>query len=959
MCKVCRSDAFGPRMKRPLLLLVLLLAPAAQANSVSMSGARWKALQAPDDPELPAAPAPVAAERTVRIERIEDAVRVTATWKLRSWEPGWFDAPLTDGNYHVVRSTWNGQEAATKVEDGVVRVTGFVDGPATVELVIEVPGDPTERPVALRLMPAVKGTVDVVAPDLQAELTGAGVVKTGDGFLTTDEKLSLALKPPSTAPPRGTLAIAHAGLGLTVGDAELRGRARLLWEVRQGSLDSVRFSAANTGRDLDVSGANVASWSRAGDTVTVLLRKPVRDRLDLDVTWSSDVPSGSEASLAVPRVQPLDAFRTDAALQLARDGDVEVVPLLDGWETIPVASLPSWGEGLVEGTATAAFQRSGAPTGQLSLLRLDLVEQPPVMVDVAQFEVTTTDHGRTLTRAMYEVRNERASHLRIVPPDGSTILGVRVSADTALPTTDGRGGWLIPLQRSVETVEGLLSFPVEVILLGSEGSWQAREERQLTLPKVSAPVAVSRTTIYLPPGYRNRLETGEKGRVAGFSEGSGITYGFGVGDVGAAEADAKYHEAVSAWMDNDFDQAQGLLDELEGMGASSDNFRKLQSNLDLVEGKDGDKAAAEVVSRRVKEQARARAQEEERKAEEYRREAQEMASSGRYAEASAYYNAALDINRDIAKLEQTEAVELDARNNELEKALGDLERAIENQVTIEANAYEVALEDVEEEVAQMKERVFQSKATLQLQQELTVEKSKDTSVVVTGASSGSVFDGKKKKAKGKADRADDAPAFAEGGEEFGGGAYTVSFGSNEEPANQPMQLGALGAGDDGYYDFSGVEIAGELISADGAALAGEPLDLPPPPPPPAEPMLIPEPEPMPDMDYDAVVDVYDAVDMMPMAQPESSSRGFRVRMPDVNIRLRTAKKAPPSEPAPDPVAALPRPKATATSLSVVIPQTGEAVRYQQLLIPADQAPEVALDAKRIPPNKLRRELSRQ
>jgi len=968
-----------------------------------MHGARWEGLQEPQEPEPEKAPGPVVASREVKVEVVDEALRVTAIWQIESWEPGWFDGTLIDGVAHLNSATWNTEEATTTVDNGLVKITGWVDGPVTIELVAEIPGDPEHVPTQLRLLPAVRGLLSVDAPGLEATVVGTGavVIPTEDGFHSGAEQLTVSLAPPVSAAARGTLAIAHAGVGVTIGDAEIRGRAKLRWEVRRGSLERVSFTAGGTGRDLDVTGPNVRSWSRSGNTITVELQRPADRRLDIDIHWTSALPSGAEASVPMPSIVPKAAWRTDATVQVARDGDVEVVPRLTGWEAIPAATLPDWGEGLVEGTVTAAFQRPGGATGgALNLLRLELIEQPPVVIDVAQYTIATTQHGRTLATARYEVRNERASHLRIVPPEGTDIIGVRVSGETSLPVTDDQPGWLIPLERSVETVEGLLTFPVEVSLLGNTDAWLKKEERGLVLPVLSAPVAVSRATVYLPPGYDNRHESGAANTVDSFSEGEGIAYGFALDDGKSEEADTLYRQAVSAWMDNDFDEAQGYLDDLSSIGASNDNLKGLQSNLDLVEGKNkrGEATGTEsVVERRVKEQARARAVEDERRADEYKKQAEELQQKGDYAGSSAYYNAALDIGRDIEKLEQNEAVELSSRNAKLEDALKELEVSLENQISVEANAYEVDLAEIEREVAAAKQEVFHSKATLDLLEELVVEEDEEEDYddanrvlqrvpgVATGSADKSLDFASGKKSKKKS--ATKAPASS---------SYSVSFGSAPAAPEEPDGIinfdGEDSNDDQTVYDFTGMNISGELVAPQGGLIGGFDEvgsadgigglgtrgsgaggggvgygrggigdsgakfnveggevagggdygdyfeDLPDSG---AEQAPMATPEPTPDDSY-----AYDPMPMdAPAMRPQVQSRGPSIRVPRVNISIGMAKKDVMSEPMAAQPETLAAPKSHASAMSVVIPATGQAVLYQQLLIPANAGQVLQLHAK--------------
>lgn len=668
------------------LALSLALAPPGTAE---IEGARWRELtqERAEIERVPELPGPYAAHRDVQVRAVEGGLEVRARWRVEALRPGWFSGRLlgTEVPAHVRSVRWNGRPAAVTTAREGSTIFGYATGGATIELVAMLETDPLRGPVALELLPAVVGRMRVGAPEGRVarvvEVAGEHpVAAVGAAFSTGSDRLAVEFAQAASEEQRDTLAVARTGIGLTVGEGELFGRAHVVWEVRRGRLDRVGLDTSGLPADLQVEGRNVRDWQRAGDRIDVTLQEPVGDRMDLTLRWRAAVPTGSEAAIPLPRVEPLEAFRSESSLQLARDGEVEVVPELQGWGAVASSALPEWGQGLVEGTPTAAFVSEGQRDGTLQLFRFVPVEGPPAVVDVAAYDVAASREGRLLVRARYEVRNERSAHLRVSPPAGMHIIGARVGQQAALPVRDGDDAWLIPLARSVETVEGLLSFPVEVALMGEDEEWARRDRRKLGLPALDAPVAVSRVTLHLPPGYRSRLEPGEGDVVGAFTEGEGITYGLGTGSVGTSEADVMFQSAVDAWLDNDFERAQTELDRLREIGASNDNIDKLQSNLSVVRGEKTGKKVDVSLERRIKEQARARASKDVAEQRKSKQKADELAKAGDYAAAKREYEAALEVGRRLEMLEQSEAVDQKLANVAVEKDLQDVTKASERQV---------------------------------------------------------------------------------------------------------------------------------------------------------------------------------------------------------------------------------------------------------------------------------------
>ena len=673
----------------------------------------WLAMQpVVEEPEPELLPGPHLASRTIDVVATAGGlVEIVATFDFDTWEPGWLEARLFEQTFSDVVVLQDGGPAAWDVVDGAIVATDYVDGPTTFTVRATVEQNLEQRPLMLHARAAAaRAVLNVSLPDgFDPVVTGSPAVSLGaDGVVhryAAHGAVSVRAEPSATTAADRTDVVGEVGLGLTVGDSTLSGRARLRWLVLSGSLDRVSFTVSDAGADLAITGDAAGEITRSGDRVTVLLNAPARDLVELDLAWTSALPDGGEGQVPVPAVRLDGARRAVATLQLARDGEWEALPALRGWKGTSSAALPSWGRGLVAGTPTAAFEDPARSDrgGALALLRFEPVSGPPVVVDVADYLVATTADGRALVRARYEVLNETASHLDVELPLGATPLAVRVAGETApftrvTPADDRfeartRGDVIrIPIPRSVETVEGGITFPVELAWLHEGEPWERRVERALPLARIEAPVAVARVTVHLPPGYTERTRGGPAAaRVSVFSEGEGIAYGYKVTDDEAArdkadEADLLFQSAVGSWMDNEFDDAQAALDELAALGASNDNVVRLQSNLDLVTERgdepdadeDGDAfdydeaptaSAGEAMKRRVREQAAARSADERRAYEEVTRRAAEKERAGDYEGAEEDYRQALELGGKLAGLEQEESSEVEDANRRLSTKL--------------------------------------------------------------------------------------------------------------------------------------------------------------------------------------------------------------------------------------------------------------------------------------------------
>lgn len=692
-------------------LLPLASAAASDSGRVEVPLAMWESLQPPLPPE-PEAIGPFVEARHVVFTRRGDEVAVEVHWELDTVDPGRFEGWLTSSPMHVEEVLWNGSPARATWETSGLLVSERVSGPVTITLKGSLPDALRAGGYSLSLLPAAIGTARYVGEGT-ARFDAGEAPRGPDGAAwTSGHRLGFRVLPSIERRERDALVLATVGLGLSLDDTDLHGRARVRWAMRHGEADRFAVDVRGLGDDLAVTGANLRAWRLEGDRLHVELQAPTRSAATVELAWTSPLPRGLEATVAVPELRPRGVFRTTTALQIARDDDIEAVPELDGWSSAPLSALPRWARDLTDGTPTAAFgtSRAGA-RGTLRLLRFEPVEGPPAVVDIADVVVAATQEGRALIRGRYEVLNDRAAHLDVLLPPGGSPLSVRVDGIAVRPVLID-GGLRIPLLRSVETVEGLISFPVEVaVLVDGDEEWTRREKRGLELPRLSVPVAVHRTTLHLPPGWSDDDRGTPDGRVNGFSRGEGVAYGLGKGGAvtGADrdkvdQADALFQSAVGAWKDNRFDEAQGYLDDLGEIGAENFNTTRLQSNLDalaivdvevgegedepddgglVMDGRSGGEdgmsyyrapaaapkappAGDQRVLRRIKDQAMARAEQDRRTLEEATREAEEAERAGDYEKAEEKYAQALEAGKKVGRLAQTESVDMAARVREVE-----------------------------------------------------------------------------------------------------------------------------------------------------------------------------------------------------------------------------------------------------------------------------------------------------
>jgi hypothetical protein len=422
---------------------------------------------------------------------------------------------------------------------------------------------------------------------------------------------------PQARRDEGRLLATRWAVGLDVDEGAVRGQARLTLLPVRGDLSHADVALSGFGDDLQITAPPGVRWTRQGDGLSLHLEAPSREPVTLQFSWTSPL-IGAVAAVAVPEAEVLHAFRREEALAVGRDASVGVVPELRGGEPTSTAQLPPWAENL--SSATPVVARIGETKGLVRALRLAPVQAPPVFVDAAAWDALVTAEGRFVARGTWTVRNDRAAALRVVMPAGATLLLATVDGQGCAVSRDPDGAIRIPLPRSVESVEGLLPFPVVLAIQGMH------EDNGLTLPSPEAPVGVRRVTVQIAAGVRAVGPAPGDGVVDVFEDAGALHWDFGGGDLDAAQAEGLYRDAVSAWLDNDTERASQALDVLRRNGVDNANVQGLLGNLAAVSAPS--KNAEDAATQRILEQANARALSDQRAQEDALSRAEQALAAG-------------------------------------------------------------------------------------------------------------------------------------------------------------------------------------------------------------------------------------------------------------------------------------------------------------------------------------------
>jgi len=640
---------------------------------------------------------------------------LTLTWRLTPIRPGWLDLPLLPDGPGLTSVTLDGRPIGLSTIEGWRHLVVQLDRPAVVEVEAVIPSPDSH--LAVPIAPGVRTRLDVDAEGLDVTVTG-GVPATAQRFdLAAPEVLEISWKPAAPPSPRPRVVLAESATAATVDSAGITGRSVIRYRILHGDIQHLDLALSAPVESLEIGGPAGSTTERTGDRVRINLARPTRGQVEITVEYRAAPPTDADPhAVALPR--PV-ADHHEGYASLSATSMTIAVPG-SGLSALPRAAMPDWGRGLSEGEPIGTWRVTGAaPELAARLLDYTPLEAPPTFVDEARIEAAATTHGRTLVRARYQVRNDRNQYLRLTPPPGMSVFGVRVAGAVVQPVADG-GDVLIPLEKSVETLEGLVSFPVEVLLWGRTRAWQRRGQRAVVTPAVDAPIATARWELVLPPNRLARKVQSSGSQVDRWTRpreemviGRAIGRGDAIGsdeppveeemeveatmlpiggllrsakrappappqsvEMDDAEIDARqeasqeaWNQAYSAYKANRFEDADELLGDALTLDPGNSSAQALQRNVDVLLG---DEDTDEVLSRRVREMARAKMGSAEVEQSKLKKKAEEAVRAGDLAQAEDTYRQLSDVTRALAQVEQAEQTEQKSLLAETEEALKEL-----------------------------------------------------------------------------------------------------------------------------------------------------------------------------------------------------------------------------------------------------------------------------------------------
>lgn len=461
----------------------------------------------------------------------EDGALFTGTFKLDILEKkGWKQISILSGDV-AIREAKLPKDVFLRLNQGMYTLMTTNAGPLEVEIKFSVAVTKAGGSYSLSFGKVESGTsvIDLTLPDKDADVK----IKNAQSTLVKTEKGTRVVAAlPATAsiqvnweravpeaekvPPK---IYSETRTLLSVADGLLLGRVQVCFSILHTATRQLQMNVPTGVSVLEVTGTQIRDW-RAGDgKLTVQFDKEVIGTSVMDIKYETSLDTKT-GKTRVPVITGAGVEREKGHIAVVALTSVEIVgDMITGAHAIDVKDLPAEIMGMTTQPILLAYRYvEPAFNVGLAIRKHADVDVLLTVVDRARFTTMQTLDGKRITRAVYNVRNNRNQFLRLQMPKDAEIWSASVAGKAIQPASDPEGRMLLPLVRS-QGSGGMASFPVELVFAekGTPPDARGCGEVKVMLPSCEEPIMQLTVELYVPTEGRYRNFAGTLREVEAFT----------------------------------------------------------------------------------------------------------------------------------------------------------------------------------------------------------------------------------------------------------------------------------------------------------------------------------------------------------------------------------------------------------------------------------------------------------
>lgn len=289
----------------------------------------------------------------------------------------------------------------------------------------------------------------------------------------------------------------------------IRASYHFKYTVNRGSFETFSFSLPVGLNIHSVSGADLYTWDeKEGNGINRLeIKVNAGERKKQDIYITGDLSyDREEGKITLPLVLPLRIARVKALIAVAASDEIEVATdSLENIQIIDISDLPSnfRSAGGMKPVLAYKFlldREETPPKGSLTVREYERVAVLAANIENAKFLTLKTARGKSLTRALFWIRNNIKQNLKVTPPENFELWSCFADGNPVKPTLDPSGALLIPLKRSRDASSSIL-MKLELIFFSDDNRMGEEGMLHFRLPVVDLQIMKMGWELLLPLNY--------------------------------------------------------------------------------------------------------------------------------------------------------------------------------------------------------------------------------------------------------------------------------------------------------------------------------------------------------------------------------------------------------------------------------------------------------------------------
>jgi hypothetical protein len=281
-------------------------------------------------------------------------------------------------------------------------------------------------------------------------------------------------------------------------------------ELVEGALRSARVEVPEAFVVNQVVGANVADWELAGGVLVVSFLDPVDSQTGFVVTGEVRTPRDGKIAIPLLRLAAAERETGGVAVEVVGAGEIRAREAR-GLDPADAADLGDVVAGR-DSPALNAFRFQPGPGKVHRSLSVDIARYTPkatlmANIEEARYHALVTEDGKALVQALYAVRNNQRSFLKVALPKDATLWSAAVARRPVRPGRAPDGALLVPLEKG-RVGEEAPAFLVEVVYFARDAVWGRSGRGRFALPALDLGVSRLAVEWHYPPRFRTRLLPG-------------------------------------------------------------------------------------------------------------------------------------------------------------------------------------------------------------------------------------------------------------------------------------------------------------------------------------------------------------------------------------------------------------------------------------------------------------------